>query len=553
VWRESQWITNTSALTLTGVTAVFAHEFGETVISGTETIATPTDYFRYSVAVIDATHPITSPRLAFSADHAFLMENQWVARLPQVQEESDGAAPDELIVYACDMFPFQKSTQDPTTRLPREDVADYVHAELIPQMVEAFRIQTDDWGFPWHHAWTSFRPEEGPERLSVALTDGRTWFHGRAPSRGHSGISINVRGGENARYDALTDGIVSTFHHELFHILQRNIDQSNGGSGDVDGAEDAWEFFSEATAVLASSVGQPLVQFAQTSGPRAYLSNANNYVAGGGVLGGDLNISYGTMIPHHAAIYFRFLYEQCGGMEDGVEQPAAGMQVIRNTLMALYSRDIVDTSSSTDLIGKAPEIMDQALEGSACPFRTYEESLVAFARAIYGLRLEGGRCTGSSDPSGCGFYDPSNLYYDPPVGTITYAGIDQEYSDGIRSSFGIDFVDVVLDPAADGQPLTIEFRPAPGGDAQFNVQLWQLIDVGGGEGGTGLQRVPTQTTTPEVLTGTNADGHLSYVIPAIDASTYNRLGLIITRFDANEGSDPIGEYSIVLHSDADGD
>jgi len=550
VWRESQWITNTLGSTQTGVTMGFTHEFGETVISGTETVATPTDYFRYNIAVIDASHPVTTPLLAFSADHAFLMENQWIARLPGVQEEWDGAAPDELIVYYCDMFPFQKSIHDPATWLPREDVPGYVGTELVPAMIEAFRVQTDEWGFPWYDAWTSYRPGADPERLSAALADGRTWFHGRAPFRGHSGISIKVKGGANAHYDTLTDGIMSTFHHELFHNLQRNIDQNNEGDGGVAGEEDAWKFFSEGTAVLASSVGQPAVQFAQTTVPRTYASNANNFVAGGGLLGGKLNTSYERMSPYRAAIYWRFLYEQCGGMKDGVEDPAAGMQVIRRTLMALYSGDIVDVGSSTDLVGKVPEIMDRALEGSSCPFNTYEESLIAFARAVYALRLEGGRCTEPGGSTGCGFYDPFGMYDEPPVSTITYTGATITYSEaaqpypaGIRSSFGMDFVDVVLDPAADGQPLTIDFHPAPGADAKFNLQLWKLMDPGTGPR---PQRIPAGVTTTEILTRANPDGHLSYVIPAIDTSAYNRLGLIIMRFDATESSDPIGEYTILL-------
>jgi hypothetical protein len=546
VWRESRWITNTLGSAQTGVTITFAHEFSETVISGTETVATPTDYFRYNIAVIDASHPITTPLLAFSADHAFLMENQWIAPLPEVQEESDGATPDELIVYYYDMFPFLRSAHDVTARLLREDVPGYVGTELVPAMVEAFRVQTDDWGFPWYDAWTSYRPGEDRERLSVTLADGLTWFHGMAAYRGHSGISINVRGGENAHYDTLTDGIMSAFHHELFHNLQRNINQNYGGNGNVDGEEDAWEFFSEGTAVLASSVGQPVAQFTQTSRARAYMSSANRFVAGGGLLRGDLNTSYERMSPYHAAIYWRFLYEQCGGMKDGVKDPAAGMQVIRRTLMALYTGDIVDISSSTDLVGKVPEIMDRALEGSSCPFKTYEESLIAFARAIYALRLDGGRCIGPGIPVGCGFYDPDNLYNDPPVSTITTTGAGQRYQDGIGSSFGMDFVDVVLDPAADGQPLTIEFHPAPGTDAEFNVQLWKLMDSGTG---ARPQRIPAGVTTTEVLTQANPDGHLFYVTPAIDTSTYNRLGLIITRLDATESSDPIGEYTIVLHAE----
>ena len=543
VWRESRWITNTLGLTQTGITVAFTHEFTETVISGTEMIATPTDYFRYDVVVIDVNHSITNPLRAFDEDHAFLMENQWTARLPEVQEESNDAAPDELIVYHCDMFPFQRYAYDTTTWLLRKDVSDYVHTELLPRLVEVFRVQTNDWGFPWYHAWTSYRSGEGEdtEQLSVALADGRTWFHGSAPSRGHAGISINVR------YATMTDGLMSTFRHELFHSLQRNINLKNGGDGDVDGAENAWQFFAEGTAVLAPSAGQPLVQSA--SGARTYMSNANRLVGGGGFTG-DLNTSYEKMYPYHAAIYWRFLYEQCGGMKNGVEDPAAGMQVISRTLMVLYSEDIVDISSSTDLVEKMPEIMDRALEDSSCPFKTHEESLIAFARAIYALRLNGGRCTEPGTPAGCGFYDPNDLYYAPPVSTITYSGTDQQYSGEIKSSFGIDFVDVILDPAADGQPLTIEFHDAPGADAQFNVQLWQLIDPGED---ARPQRVPTQITSTEILTRANSDGHLFYIIPEVNTTAYNRLGLIITRLDAEEISDPVGEYAIVLRADADSD
>jgi hypothetical protein len=203
------------------------------------------------------------------------------------------------------------------------------------------------------------------------------------------------------------------------------------------------------------------------------------------------------------------------------------MQVINRALTVLYSGEIVDIGSSTNLVGALPGIMDRVLEGSSCPVRTYEESRVAFARAIYALQLENGRCTASGIPAGCGFYDPNGLYRSPPVSMvayvatpITYAEADQPFPAGIRSSFGIDFVDVILDPAADGQPLTLEFYPAPGTDAEFNVQLWRLVDAGGD---ARPQRVPTQAMAPEVLTRTNSDGHLSYVIPAIDTSAYNRL------------------------------
>jgi hypothetical protein len=555
VWQESLRMTNTSGLTQTGITVVFTHLFTETVMAGQEPIATPTDYFRYEITVTDAgrSKPSSSPTLG--GDHAFLMENQWIVELPSVQEESDGAAPDQLVVYYCDMFPFQRNIFDPTSWLPRKDVTGYVQTQLIPAMLEAYRMQTDEWGFPWHQAWTSYRIGDDLERLSVALTTQSTWFHGMAPRQALSKISINVKGGNHSAYDTLTDGVMSTFHHELFHNLQRNMNLGNGGDGNVGGRQGAWDFFSEGTAVLASSVGQPAVQFTLAPEERAYVYWANRFVAGSPILDEDLNTSYAEMNPYHAAIYWRFLYEQCGGMADGIEDPATGMNVISRALNTLYNKDIVDITASTDLVREMPTIMDRALEGSACPFQSYAESLTAFARTIYALRLEGGRCVGPGVPERCGFYDPESLYSDPPLSTITYTGTtavytaaDQPQPAGIPSSYGMDFVDVVLDPTAGGQALTIEFYGAPGADAQFNVQLWKL----GASGDGARQHLATPIAAPEVLTQLDADGHLFYVIPAIDTAEYNRLGLIITRLDSNESSDPTGQYTIALHPDAAG-
>jgi hypothetical protein len=552
VWRESQWISNPSDSPRTGVTAVFAHEFCEVVVSDGETVATPTDYFRYEVGVVAAGHPATEPQQTFGADHAFLMESQWVVPLPEVRETSASVAPDELVVYFCDMFPFHRTNFDTSTWLPRGKVPDYISIELIPEIIQAFQIETDIWGFPWHDAWTSFRTGDDAERLSLALADGRTWFHGKAPSKGHAGMSTTVTGGNNTFYDTLTDGLMSTVYHELFHNLQRNIHLGSDGDGDVDGEGGRWGFFSEGTAVLASSVGQSATQFAQTSEEQAYMFNANRFLGVGG-FPGDLNISYESIHPYRAAVYWRFLYEQCGGMANGVEDPVAGMQVIKHVLTVLYSGEVVDIASSTDLVGAVPEVMDRALAGSACPFQTYAESLVAFARAIYALGLDGGRCTAGGTPAGCGFYDPNNLYRDPPVDVITYAGTPVTYAAakqvfpaGIKSSFGMDFVDVILDPAADGHPLTLEIYGAPGADAEFHVQLWRLVDAGEG---MRRRRVPNQTAALEVLTRANGDGHLLYTMPAIDTAATNRLGLIITRVDGNEEADPIGAYSLVLRGE----
>ena len=233
-----------------------------------------------------------------------------MAALPHVREEVEGAAPDELVLYACDMFPFRRRIADPENWLAREDVRDYLAVELVPAMVEAYGIESDVWGFTWYEAWTSYRPGQDAERLSVALSDGETWFHGRAPTKGHGGISMTSM--DNAQYDSLIDAHMSLFYHELFHNLQRNINLRVGGDGEVSGADGAWRFFSEGTAVLASSVGLPDVELARTTVPRSYRAFASLF---------PLDESYEEMDPYRAALYWRFLYEQCGGVTTGRGEP----------------------------------------------------------------------------------------------------------------------------------------------------------------------------------------------------------------------------------------
>jgi hypothetical protein len=229
------------------------------------------------------------------------------------------------------------------------------------------------------------------------------------------------------------------------------------------------------------------------------------------------------------------------------------MRIIRRSLEVLYSGTQVDISGSSDLVHHLPAVIDQALKGpeaASCPFRTFRQSLQHFARAIYQLRLDGGRCTAPGLPAGCGFYDPNHLYFDPPVSEITYRGeqvvfaaADQPYPHGIGSSFGIEFVDVVLDPSTQGQPLTLEFSGAPGGDAEFSVEIWKLIDSGT-SGGSERRLIPVGA--PEQFTAQTIAGKLLYEIPEIDTVVANRLGLIITRLDSEEVSDPVGAYTITL-------
>jgi hypothetical protein len=428
----------------------------------------------------------------------------------------------------------------------RADVTPFVQHQLVPALVEAYRLQSDEWGFPWYREWTSYREDIDDRRLSVALAAGKTWYHGRAPAQGHSGITLQVAGTNSAGYDTMLEGLVSTFHHELFHNHQRNLSQHLGSTADITGAGDAWAFFTEGTAILASSAGWSPTHFGPNAASHSYFSFANAFLGSGGLLT-SLNSNYQQLSPYRATIYWRFLYEQCGGLAGDFEDPATGMAVIRHALITLYSRQIVDITTSTDLVGNLPAIMDRALAQTAtCPFSNYEQSLLHFAQALYALRLAGGRCVRPGFPAGCGFYDPHKLYARPAVDVINYDGTpvifgaaDQMYPAGIRSSFGIDFIEVVLSPSAHGRSLTVEFDAAPGSASEFRLCLWKLRQPS-----TGGESVPV--APPEILTETSTDGHVIYTIPAIDISQNNRLGFIITRVDAAESEDRIGMYTIRL-------
>jgi hypothetical protein len=104
-------------------------------------------------------------------------------------------------------------------------------------------------------------------------------------------------------------------------------------------------------------------------------------------------------------------------------------------------------------------------------------------------------------------------------------------------------VEVALHPTTDGQPLLLEIEPAPEGSAEFSVQVWRLVDTGSD---ARLRPVPDQIEGPEVVGTAGPGERITYSIPAIDVAAYNRLGLIITRIDANERSDPLGRYAIRL-------
>jgi hypothetical protein len=298
--------------------------------------------------------------------------------------------------------------------------------------------------------------------------------------------------------------------------------------------------FSEGTAVLASAVGQPAVQFESTVLPRSYLKRANAFIGSESAIGGGLNKSY-KEIPYHTALYWRFLYENCGGINAQGEDPAAGMQVIRQVLETLYKGEIVDINSSTDFAEAFPIIIDAALRSTpSCRFHSYEESLTHFARAIYMLRLENGRCHAQIDSSECGFADPRHLYHTPPAETHQMQASQLvEIRGSIPSSYGIDLNELVLDPALDGKTLKIILTGGSDPRVAFNMEVWKIKTL---EEDNNVTRQAIQRFEP--ISTVTENGSLTMEIKNLNLDEFNSLGLIITRMDPHEDLETAGAYSI---------
>ena len=171
--------------------------------------------------------------------------------------------------------------------------------------------------------------------------------------------------------------------------------------------------------------------------------------------------------------------------------------------------------------------MDKVLsspEAVSCPFASFEESLLDFTRTVYGLQLNG---------SGeYGFYDPNNLYSQPYVSVLAYKGKeiifgakDQSYPSGIRSSFGMDFVDIVLDSELQGKPLVVEIITDMPEKAVFNIRIAKLF---GPHIGLGLSAEPFIISPVLNVERDSSTGIYQSTIAAIDLESYNQLGLIIT-------------------------
>jgi hypothetical protein len=219
------------------------------------------------------------------------------------------------------------------------------------------------------------------------------------------------------------------------------------------------------------------------------------------------------------------------------------MKVIRKALEVLYSGEVVDINRSEAVAEFLPRIMDRALEETpGCKFDTYRESLVHFARAVYLLRVEDGRCPAIQNFSECGFYDPHHLY-NVPRAEFHAVPADQAASitGRIPASYGIDLIELELDPVAPGQTLKVIFKNLSGPEHEFYVEVWKLKDSGDGlpssrqlAGGGEPQRLQIQ------------NGLALLEIKEINVMEFNRLGFVITRMDPHEDQAVAAEYAIEL-------
>lgn len=540
VWKETRFV-SPDTLAEEREDMEFTVRFDPLTELPGRSIQTPTDYYRYKIHISDA----QGNRIeSYAQDYAFLMENQWRVPLPPVLEADPGAAPDELVVYYYDMVPFQRDLRDPLTRIPREGISRYIQTELIPAMVEAYQVQSNLWGFPWYAEWRNFRLEEDAKTLSVALGAYKTWFHGKPASLGHSMISIRVDG-TAGEYDNLTDGLMSVFHHELFHNHQRNMSLHYAERAAIAGKDEAWMMFSEGTAVLASAVGQPEVQFEPGSQLRSYMKRAHAFIGAEGIVSGGLNRSYQD-IPYHTALYWRFLYEQCGGLGRDGEDPARGMQVIRQILETLYQGKVVDINASVDTASGLALVIDETLRStSSCPFRTHEESLVHFARAIYMLRLEGGSCPVATTAPGCGLLDPHHLYPVPPAEQqILSAESVTQVSGSIAASFGIDLVELAPDASQVAESLKLVFTSAAATEAAFHIEVWKTTAMDK----DGEPRRQSAQVGELVSMSTN-NGRVELEIEEMNTGPFDSLGLIIVRVDTQEAVESTAGYTVTLIPD----
>ena len=434
------------------------------------------------------------------------------------------------VIYAT-LFAFAKATNQVVNKLPPDAVTDFIEHQFVPAIANTWNTQFGTWGFgnPIHPQW------DADKVVEIIITDppfalfgGTGTYHishrNRAP---HPQRRLWWRATNNSfqPYNSLADAYRAVFAHEFFHLVQLNAMLSAGCSGN------RWmNVFIEAQGKFAPSVMYPEMELLQPHTANGKTVESEYANAANRFLALRLNTSYtdleaAAIDKYDAALYWRFLYEQFGDIG-----------IVRAALEEMAC------SQTPDIVAGMGEVMDRTFQRFDGPYRTFEESLIGFARANYALRLENSRCE-AANPTECAglYHDPNGMYVDPPLeAELTFSGIPLAHAGAIPASFGIDLIDVDLEAAADGQPITIRFQ-AEGGVARFNVEIWKL------KSGDGKPRAVT--AQPETMRRSQ-DGAYAYTVSAADAVTVDRLALIITRLDVDEAADPVGSFHITMKAES---
>jgi hypothetical protein len=428
----------------------------------------------------------------------------------------------DVRVYYATLFPFARGQNDLANRLTPQQVPAFIEQQFLPIIAETWNTQYVAWGFgnAVHPQWDADNIVEVIiTNPPFALFDGTGTY---ARFTGDDGQPYPERriwwyASNNSfqAYDTLANAYKAVFAHEFFHLMQWNVLLFTGRPANM------WLSVIEAQGRFAPAIQYPELELSRehlVAENSAYASAANRFLTQ------HLNTSYDVLEAdqsnkYDAALYWRFLFEHYQDM--GIVRAAL------EEMTQYYGPDIVRGMKSA---------MDAAFARVDGPFHSFEESLVAFARANYALRLEYGRyVTQDAAGSGAFLYDPHGVYAPPTLeAQLGYSGSPLSYSGAVGSSYGMDFVEIELDPALQGQSLTVRLQ---GQDtaAHFAVQVWQL--------GPGYGAPRAITPEPEVISQA-ADAGYAYVIPAVNTMASNGLALIITRLDPDEGTGSDGAYTV---------
>jgi hypothetical protein len=436
-------------------------------------------------------------------------------------------------IYYARLFPFARGFEDMKNRLAPEAVTDFIEWQFVPLVQGTWHMQVHEWGFggSFHPDWDRDRVIEiictAPPIALFGGTGPYTIFHdadGRLYPERRIWWPSNSPAFEG--YDSLENAYNVVFAHEFFHLLQWNVVLGAGWAMNERPADSGLKLFIEPQGRLAPTVQYPELALGghpTVSGKSAYARAANRFLTL------RLNSPFGETeadgtSKYDAALYWRFLYERYGDMD-----------IIRTSLEEMtvhYDRDSIETFART---------MDAAFARVPGPFRTFEESVTAFAAANYALRLENGRCT-SPDIKGCArlHYDPNGMYAEPPLeAQLQMDGARLSYSGNVPGSFGTDYVEVTIASQAQVQPLAIRFDNEGSQHTRFDVQIWIL---GPGEEKPRMITPHLATAVQEVREGNTR----FYTIAQTDTVAKGRLALIITRLDSFEKEDQFGAYRITL-------